>query len=346
MAEPLSVIINDSFTSGIFPDLLKRAIVVPIHKSGSKCHSNNYRPICVLPLVSKIFEKCFSARLVNYLSGFNIISSQQFGFQKSICTADAILDFVEFAYTALNQKEHSFGIFIDMRKAFDTVSHDILLKKLYKYGIRGAPHKWLASYLHNRTQRVKVGTALSGARLVTCGVPQGSVLGPLLFLLYVNDMTNVFDGAHFTLFADDTTVACSDASYSTLIENANLGLSKLYDWTVNNRLSLNESKTAAILLSNRKHAVEVPSILCINGVQIDFVGSARFLGIELDTNLTFKYHVQHICSKLSKTTGILYRICKFIPQDALIKLYYEIIYPYCYMELLYGVVPIIATCIP
>ena len=333
LAKPLSVIVNNSFVCGVFPNCLKKAIVIPVYKSGSESEVSNFRPISLLPLLSKIFEKCVASRLTGYLCKNNILNSQQFGFQKGRSTSDGILNFVEKVYSELNDRKSVFGVSIDFRKAFDTVCHDVLLRKLERYGVRGCVLSWFRSYLHGRTQSVRIGSMLSAPRVVSCGVPQGSVLGPTLFILYVNDIVNVSNDAHFTLFADDTTLAFSDRDYTSLIERTNLNLSRLYDWTVNNRLSLNTNKTSAMLISNLVSANESALSLAINGVSIDFENSIKFLGVSLDDRLNFSYHIQNMCNKISKTCGILYRASDCIPQNILINLYYSLVYPH----LLYGI---------
>ena len=203
---------------------------------------------------------------------------------------------------------------------------------LFKYGIRGLVSSWFASYLTGRTQSVRVDGTVSSRRPITSGVPQGSVLGPYLFILYVNDINNISPIPHFTLYADDTTIALSNSNLNNLILETNCCLDLLNAWTINNRISLNANKTSALLFSNRI-SVDTAPLISINNTPIQYCDNVNFLGVKLDSNLNFSAQLQHVCSKVSKTAGILFRISKFVPLNALIKLYYSLIF--C-MEFLFG----------
>ena len=183
LAIPLSVLINKAFVTGEFPSCLKCATVIPIHKSGNEADINNFRPISILPTLSKILEKSITDRIIKYSNRYSLLAPEQFGFQSGLSTVDAVSKFIEYVYDALNRRETTISVFIDMKKAFDTINHTILLGKLKIYGIRDVPLRLLCSYLSDRLQHVKIENSFSSNRRVTCGIPQGSCLGPLLFFI-------------------------------------------------------------------------------------------------------------------------------------------------------------------
>ena len=329
---PITHLINESIQQSIFPDILKIGIITPIFKEGDKKQVSNYRPITVLPLISKIFERYIASRLTKYLSKYSIITPQQYGFQKGLSTTDAIINLTEHIYTALNNREHNCTVLIDFKKAFDTVNHSILLQKLKFYGIRGEPHKLFTSYLTNRKQAVKIGETISDYKSVTIGVPQGSVLGPLLFLLYVNDLPNASNKLKTILFADDTTLSLNGANHQDLTTDINSELIKIKDWTQANRLSLNLKKTYALTITNRRHDTVAQSIV-MNDKVVKPVHQTKLLGITLDSNITFEEHIHNIGNKISKSIGIIYKIKSLVPKSVLMNLYYSFVYPY----LIYGI---------
>ena len=236
--QPLIHICNLSFSNGVFPAELKVAKVMPMYKTGDKMTLNNYRPISTLPIFSKILERLMYNRLLSYINKNNILYSHQFGFRTNHGTDLALISLVDYISNALNQGELVCGVFLDFSKAFDTINHKILLNKLYKYGIRGIVLNWFDDYLSQREQYVTINEINSDKCKITCGVPQGSVLGPLLFLLYVNDLANVSKLLFPILFADDTSVFLSDKNINTLISTVNQELEKIIDWLCINRLSL------------------------------------------------------------------------------------------------------------
>ena len=213
----------------------------------------------------------------------------------------------------------SIGVFIDLKKAFDTVNHDLLIDKLEYYGIRGIAQEWLKSYLKDRKQFVQIDECASTLLSVTCGVPQGSILGPKLFILYINDICNASFILKFILFADDTNVFYSGVDIQTLCECISPELNKLHVWLSVNKLSLNVDKTNYILFGNRKYIDNV--CISMNNSIITRVRATKFLGVIIDEKLTWKDHVSLLRSKLAKTVGILYRVRHLLNRYALFILY-------------------------
>ena len=233
---------------------------------------------------------------------------------------------VEKIASALDNHLHTIGIYLDYSKAFDTVNHDILLHKLYYYGIRGSALEWFKSYLRNRQQFVQLNGIGSRMQSVTCGVPQGSLLGPLLFILYVNDFPKSSNVFSFLLFADDTSIFCSNKDLRVLLETVNMELHGLTNWIHANKLSLNLLKTKYMLFSNRDTLMPGPVIF--DNVQIERVISTKFLGIHIDDKLNWKMHTTHLCNLLSRNVGMMNKLKSFLPNSILAMLYSSLILPY------------------
>ena len=324
---PLRTLINMSFQKGIFPSCLKLARITPIHKQGDFIDPSNFRPISCLPYISKIVEKCVKERLVGFCKKFSLINPSQFGFQRNVSTCDAVIHLTEIIYESLNNGNHLLAIMIDLKKAFDTVNHVVLLKKLQCYGFRGVQLDWFSSYLSNRKCYVEVDGVRSNTEVINIGVPQGSILGPILFLLYINDVSLISESFSTTLFADDTTVSISDKSFNDLIVNTNCELSKLFNWTTNNRLTLNVNKTVALYFSNKKiNNADIQ--ICLGNESINHVVSSKFLGVYLDENLNFVPHIRYVSNKIAKHIGIMYKIKDKLTTEAKLNYYYAFVYPY------------------
>jgi len=330
IAPLLAEIINCSFNTGVVPQEIKIAKVVPIYKKGMRDDHTNYRPISILPYFAKYFEKIMYERLTAYVEKSHIIFHSQHGFQSGHSPFMALMSMYDKISGAFENNEYSIGVFFDLAKAFDTVSHDILLKKLSTYGIRGTQLAWFSSYLHNRLQCVSCNGSLSNMRKVKYGVPQGSNLGPLLFLLYINDLPNISPVLSFILFADDTNVFYSHRSYHTLIQIVNAELKSIAEWFAANKLSLNLEKTAFILFrSHRKMSPPDSSLrLSINGTPISQVNSTKFLGVFVDQHMKWNDHIKSISAKIAKNVGILYRASYLLPPSVRTQLYYSLVYPY------------------
>jgi len=250
----------------------------------------------------------------------------------------AIADMYDKISTAIDENKFSLGIFIDLSKAFDTLDHTLLIKKLEFYGIRGLPLKLFESYLSNRKQYVVYNDVTSNLTKITCGVPQGSILGPLLFILYINDISNASNILHFILFADDTNLFLSNNSFNELILIVNKELSKLSDWFRTNRLSLNVKKTNFIVFGSKRIPLGCIGFkICIDGVQIGQVEHTKFLGVYIDEKLNWQKHITHISSKLASGIGIINRVKNLLPLSLLRNLYFTMIYPYLtYCNIIWG----------
>jgi len=329
IAEPLSNIINNSFSTGSVPDQLKIAKVCPVFKNGDRSQFSNYRPISVLPTFSKFFEKLVCNRLASYLSNRAILCCNQYGFRSNHDTSMAVIDMVDKISSAMDSSQFSIGVFVDLSKAFDTLNHKLLLTKLNHYGIRGIALDWFKSYLTNRYQYVEYNGVKSNRRRIVCGVPQGSVLGPVLFLLYINDIINASKNLELILFADDTNLFMSDSNLDRLIATVNSDLICLAKWFAINRLSLNINKTNFILFCNmRKRYDKNKVVVLFNGTPVTQVQCAKFLGVYIDEHLTWDKHIQQVAAKVSRNVGILQKLRYNIPQFCLMMLYNCFVLPY------------------
>ena len=285
-------------------------------------------------MLGKIFEKFLNSRIVNLITKHALISPRQFGFQKGISTETAVMDLVEQLYDSMNLKKCTVNIFVDLQKAYDTVNRGILLQKLDRYGVRGPVLQLIASFLSNRKQRVRCGAAKSSEATVLTGLPTGSVLSCILFLIYINDLPDL--SSHFvtTVYADDTTlsIAGSDVSEITIVGNDELNI--FLDWTRANRLSVNSLKTFMIPVSLRSEVF--PNIL-LDGTYVECLSHGKFLGVILDSKLKFNFHIKEVCSKISKAIGVIYSLKNYLGVQSLVSLYFSLILPHLsYCLLVWG----------
>jgi hypothetical protein len=323
---PIAYVINLSLINGVFPTYLKITKIIPLYKANDNTIMNNYRPIAVLSVFSKIFESVMYKRLIKFINAKNILYKLQFGFIENSSTAMAINLLVDKISTAMDEGNYSIGIFLDFSKAFDTVNHDILFSKLQHYGIRGLALDWLKSYLINRQQYVCFESVESSRLTTNCGVPQGSILGPLLFLLYINDIAYVSNSSYMILYADDTNVFFNGNNLEDLYNEINNTLDIIKVWLQANKLSLNVDKSQCMFFTHK--SFQYNNEIKIANEALSQVETAKFLGVYLDSKLSFKKHLCYIKGKVARGIGIICKARKILNRDTLSNLYYSFVYPH------------------
>ena len=340
---PLHHIFARSFVEGSVPKQLKLAKVIPVFKNGKKDAMDNYRPISLLSCYSKIIEKIVCSRLTCFLDVNNLISSSQFGFRKKHSTLHPLIHFQNFVSSALDKGEHAVAIFCDLRKAFDTVDHRILLTKLRKMGVRGAELLWFQDYLTGRRQIVSINGSNSLLLSILIGVPQGSILGPLLFLIYINDLP-LCSELYALLFADDTTLLLAGPNLDELIAKINLEFKKVVDFFRSHKLALHPEKTKYILFTNSSVARSKNIGISLNfnndgdvfnanlvspltRITTDSATPAiKFLGVLIDPSLNFKCHIDSLIGKISKSLYFLRSVKNVLTTPALKSIYYSTVH--------------------
>ena len=331
----LAHIINTCVNQGYFPVELKTGCITPIYKNGNRDNITNYRPICSLSPFSKIFERLIYNRMISFIEKYNLLSNTQFGFRKNMSTETALINYINKIHDGLNKKHYVMSIFMDLSKAFDLINHSILKHKLEHYGFRGTFLDLIMSYVQNRQYFVSANGHKSSTKTVNIGVPQGSILGPLLFILYINDMKNSSDKLHFSQFADDSTATYSSSNLNTCQTTLKTEFIKVLDWLNANKLIINLNKTNLMVFTNKTRRADVS--IDVNNHNIKEIKECKFLGIMLDNKLNWHSHINYISNKISKSVAIL-RLLKYIfPKNILKTLYLTLVYPYIiYCNIIWG----------
>ena len=325
--EIISPIISDIFNKcikeAVFPNSLKSAEIRPIFKKGNKLLTSNYRPISILSPFSKIFEKHICTQLTNFMTKHNILHASQFGFRTNSSTEMAVSQIIEEITNKFQNGEYTCSIFLDLAKAFDTVDHEILMNKLCIYGVRGLPAKLLQNYLSHRTQQTIINNTKSNIQTINCGIPQGSILGPLLFNIYINDIIHVSNFS-INLFADDACLLLSSKDPKDLESKVNIELDKINQWRKFSRLSINFSKSFYMIFFNKKQNPKFN--ITMDGNTLIRTNDFKYLGIVIDHKLKWKKHISQIVNKITKVSYMLTKIRHYIDLNSLKLLYFSLVH--------------------
>ena len=313
VAGPISKLFNLAIFTGEYPNALKIAKVLPIYKKGEHTDMNNYRPISILTQINKIFEQLLCNQMKAFFNNHDIFYKYQYGFRENHSTEQALIELTDRIKLSIDNKELACGIFIDLRKAFDTVNHKILIEKLKHVGVRGIPNQLINSYLTNRSQYIQLNNTKSDLMPINYGVPQGSVLGPLLFTIYINDLANCCQDGKVRIFADDTAVYFTCMNTEQLLTLGKSIMEGLDTWFKANLLTLNTDKSYFCIFRSSKRLVQnMPEEIEFNNKFIKRKSSVKYLGVILDEYLDWNEHISEVCKSLKKYFSIYYNIKKYL----------------------------------
>ena len=318
VAKPLTRTVNESLSQGTVPSEWKYAKITPLYKKGMSTDMDNYRPISVLPVVSKVLERVVHHQLHSFLSEHKLLSPFQCGFRRNHSTEFAAIAFSDCIRRGMDLGLLTGAVFIDLSKAFDSVDHEILISKLESYELKDIELDWFRNYLTDRKQLVRFGKEFSDPCLITLGVPQGSILGPLLFALFVNDLPIVLKRCQILMCADDTVMYFTASNAQEISSTLTSELSKVNDWLVDNRLFIHQGKTKCVLFGTGSRLATANLSVNIDGKELTRVAEYKYLGVFLDESLSWNAHVNYLTSKVSERIGILGRTRPSISMNLLI----------------------------
>lgn len=345
LISPLTHIVNLSILHGQFPDALKIAVVRPLYKKGTRTSAGNYRPISLLSNFAKILEKVVKSQLLEYLEANNLLSPSQYGFRQNMSTQDALADVGSEISNGLHNNNKVIGIFIDLTKAFDSIEISRLILKLRQMGLDNVAVRWFTSYLSDRQQFVKLQNVESTMEPITYGVPQGSVLGPILFLIHINDLFSINIGGKFVAFADDVAIIVKEKTWQQAHSSAEIIMGKITRWFATNSLTINISKTKYILFSINLVGQPVDSKIEIHQEncntehttcthqRLEQVSSIKYLGLLLDQHMKWKEHIQNLVARIRKTFHLFVLLRSWLSRKNLRMVFYAFVYSI----LIYGI---------
>ena len=325
LAMPLSKLFNLSLSQGKFPSQWKQANVSPIHKKDNRQHVSNYRPISLLSCISKVLEKVVFLKLYKYSSENSLLTEKNSGFKPLDSTINQLIHITNTIYEALNRKEDVCAVYLDVSRAFDKVYHPGLIHKFRQMGIEGPLLDWLQSYLSNRKQRVVINGSESDSGSPEAGVPQGSILGPLFFLFFINDIVNDIESLIY-LFADDTSLMEAIKNITESFNKINRDLQRIQSWANQWLVTFNAVKTVFMYITLKQTRPLLPN-LYFNNSQITEVTSHTHLGLTLSNNMSWCNHISRITNKASKCLTLLKRIRRIVPRSCLETLFTTMIRP-------------------